>query len=84
MPPVIRKPLGALLLIAALVLYAALVGLASGWIARWPVLVQGLFYLVAGIAWVPALMPLTRWTQTGRFTRPPAPVTADARGDQKQ
>ena len=84
MPPVIRKPLGALLIIAALALYAALVGLASGWIARLPVLAQGLLYLIAGVAWVPALMPLTRWTQTGRFTRARGSVTTDAKETLKQ
>jgi len=75
MPDVIRKPLGAILIILLLVGYAALVGLASRWIARQGVLGQGLLYLVLGLAWVPALMPLTRWTETGRFTKPRTPVT---------
>lgn len=70
MADVIRKPLGAILIILALVAYAAVVGLASGWLARLPVLVQGLIYLVLGVAWVPALMPLTRWTETGRLRKP--------------
>ncbi len=69
MAPVVRKPLGTILIIFALCAYAALVGLASGSIARLPVLVQGLLYLLAGVAWVPALMPLTRWTETGSFSR---------------
>jgi len=75
MPDVIRKPLGAILIIFSLVAYAALVGWASGWIARQGVMAQGLLYLVLGLAWVPALMPLTRWTETGRFTKARAPVT---------
>ena len=69
MAPVIRKPLGAILIVLALAAYAGLVGLASGWIARAPALVQGGIYLVLGLAWVPGLMPLTRWTETGRFRR---------------
>jgi hypothetical protein len=71
-PDVIRKPLGAILIIVALAAYAALVGLASGWIAQLPILAQTMIYLVLGIAWVPALMPLTRWTETGHLRKPKA------------
>ena len=83
MPDFIRKPLGAILIILSLVAYAALVGLASGWIARQDVLAQGLLYLVLGVAWVPALMPLTRWTETGRFTKAATPATPAARETDK-
>ncbi len=75
MPDVVRKPLGAILIILSLVAYSAMVGVASGWIARQPILAQGLLYLVAGLAWVPALMPLARWTETGRFTKPRSAAT---------
>lgn len=69
MADAIRKPLGAILIILALVGYAALVGLASAWLTQMPILLQGLAYLVLGVAWVPALMPLTRWTETGRLRK---------------
>ncbi len=74
MPDVIRKPLGVILIILSLAAYAALVGYASSWIARQPILGQTLLYLVLGVIWVPALMPLTRWTETGRFTKPRDPA----------
>jgi hypothetical protein len=30
-------------------------------------LLQGLFYLAAGIIWIAPLKPLLRWMETGRF-----------------
>lgn len=67
----VRKPLGGVLLIAALAVYAAAVVSFSTLVGRWPVLAQAAFYLLAGVAWVPGLMPLARWIETGRFTRAP-------------
>ena len=78
MPPVLRKPLGVLALIAGIAAYATLVALASALIARAPILVQGLFYLVAGLAWVPLFFPLMRFVETGRFTKPRTPATPSA------
>ena len=69
MSPAPRKAVGGLLIIAALAFYAFLVASASGHIGRLPVLAQMLVYLVAGVAWVPLLMPLVRFIETGRFTR---------------
>ena len=63
-----RKPAGIaaiLLLIAGL---AVLVASFSSTVSRWPVLAQGLFYLVAGLIWIVPLKPLLRWMETGRFT----------------
>lgn len=68
--PGVRKPLGGLALILVLAVYAILIATASGHIGRLPILAQALFYLIAGIAWVPLLMPLARWIETGRFTKP--------------
>jgi len=68
--PTWRIPVGVLLLMVGLALYALAVLLLSPLIERLPVLVQTLVYLVLGIAW---LLPLRRfliWMETGR-TRPP-------------
>jgi len=65
--PTLRIPLGVLLLLAGLVLYAGAVVWASQWIERLPMLLQALVYLVLGVAW---LMPLRRfliWMETGRW-----------------
>ncbi len=72
MPPVIRKPFGVIAIILGIAAYAGLVAVASGYIAKAPIVAQAAIYLVAGIAWVPAFMPMMRFIETGRFTKPRA------------
>ena len=65
--PTLRIPLGILALLAVLAAYALGVVWVSPWIARLPMLVQALVYLVLGLAW---LLPLRRfliWMETGRW-----------------
>ncbi len=64
--PTWRIPVGILLLLAGLTLYALGIAWASDWIGRLPVLLQTGIYLALGIAW---LLPLRRfliWMETGR------------------
>lgn len=68
--PTWRKPVGILLLMAAVALYIIAVVTLIAPISRWPVLLQVPVYVVLGVAW---LLPLRRyliWMETGRF-RPP-------------
>jgi hypothetical protein len=62
-----RKPAGILAILAIILLWTALVASLAAFVEKWPVLVQALFYLVAGIAWIAPLKPLLRWMETGRF-----------------
>lgn len=62
-----RKPAGIFAILAIIVVWAALVASLAAFVEKWPVLVQALFYLVAGIAWIAPLKPLLRWMETGRF-----------------
>lgn len=62
-----RKPAGIVFILAIIVLWAALVASLAAFVEKWPVLVQGLFYLACGIAWIAPLKPLLRWMETGRF-----------------
>ena len=62
-----RKPAGIFAILALITLWAVLIVSFSSAIGGWPVLAQGLFYLVAGIAWILPLKPLLRWMETGRF-----------------
>lgn len=62
-----RKPAGIFAILAIIVLWAALVASLAAFVEKWPVLVQGLFYLVVGLAWIAPLKPLLRWMETGRF-----------------
>ena len=67
MQPSFRK-LGAIALILLLIaLWAALVASLAPLVGGWPVLVQGLFYLTVGIAWIIPLRPLIRWSETGSW-----------------
>lgn len=62
-----RKPAGIFAILALIVLWSALVLTVSDSVGRWPVLVQAIFYLIAGMAWILPLKPLLRWMETGRF-----------------
>ncbi len=62
-----RKPAGIFLILAIILVWAFLVASAAPFIENWPVLVQAIVYLVAGIVWIFPLKPLLRWMETGRF-----------------
>ena len=65
--PTWRKPAGIFGILVLIVIWAALVASLAALVENWPVLLQGLFYLIAGIAWIVPLKPLLRWMETGRF-----------------
>jgi hypothetical protein len=62
-----RRPAGVFGILAWITLWVVLVASLSGSVGDWPVLLQALFYLVAGIAWIFPLKPLLQWIETGRF-----------------
>lgn len=62
-----RKPAGIAAILLLILVWAALVASFAGVVGSWPALVQALFYLIVGIAWIAPLRPLLRWSQTGRW-----------------
>ena len=70
MNPSWRKGAGIAIIVLLILIWAALVASLAAVIGKWPILVQGAFYLVMGIAWIIPLKPLLRWSQTGRWQRP--------------
>ena len=64
-----RSTVGVFAIIAWIILWVVLVASLSGTVGDWPVLVQAVFYLVAGIAWIVPLKPVLQWIETGRFKR---------------
>jgi membrane protein YdbS with pleckstrin-like domain len=62
-----RRPVGIAAILLLIAVWAVLVASFAGAIGRWPVLVQALFYLIVGMAWIVPLKPLLRWSQTGRW-----------------
>jgi hypothetical protein len=67
-----RKPAGIFLIMLLIIVWAVLVASLSSWVGGWPVLVQALFYLIAGIAWIwiLPLKPLLRWMELGTWRAP--------------
>ena len=66
-PPSARALTGIALILLLIVFWAAFVASLAPTVGQWPILVQALFYLTMGIAWIIPLKPLVRWIQTGRF-----------------
>ena len=67
MTPSWRKPAGALIMIVSIIIWAVAIASASSVISAWPLVVQMLFYAVAGIIWIMPMKPLLRWMETGNF-----------------
>ncbi|MEO1167282.1 MAG: DUF2842 domain-containing protein [Pseudomonadota bacterium] len=67
MTPSWRKPAGAFLIIAIIIVWAIIVASASGPIGRLPALIQAPIYLAAGIVWILPLKPLLMWMETGKW-----------------
>lgn len=72
MNPSWRKGAGIALIVLLILIWAALVATLAPVVGKWPILVQGAFYLVMGIVWIIPLKPLLRWSQTGRWRGPRA------------
>ena len=65
-----RRGVGIAAILGAIAIWASAIVLFAPLIARWPVLIQALFYLIVGIVWIIPLKPLLQWMETGSF-RPP-------------
>jgi hypothetical protein len=66
-----RRTAGAFLILACIMLWAGLIVQLAGPVGHLPALVQAVFYLVAGLAWI-WILPLRRilnWSETGRWRR---------------
>ena len=66
-----RRLAGIAAILLLIVLWAVLIASFSTVIGRFPILVQALFYLIMGIAWIVPLKPLLRWSQTGQWRQGP-------------
>ena len=66
-----RKLVGIGLILLLIALWATFVASLAQVVGQWPILVQAVFYLVMGIAWIIPLKPLVKWIQTGSFRDSP-------------
>jgi predicted membrane channel-forming protein YqfA (hemolysin III family) len=71
--PSVRKLAGIAIILALIVVWAVLVASLAPVVGKSPILVQGAFYLVMGLAWIAPLKPLIRWIETGAWRGPSAP-----------
>lgn len=62
-----RKGVGIAAILLLILFWAIIIATFASTVGRWPMLVQALFYLIMGIAWIAPLKPLLRWSQTGRW-----------------
>jgi len=67
MEPSWRRFAAIVAILLLILFWAVIIATFSNEIGRLPVLVQALFYLVVGIAWIAPLKPLLRWSQTGHW-----------------
>ncbi len=67
-----RQPVGALAIIALIVVWCVAIASLSAIVGQWHALVQLVFYVFAGIIWILPLKPALRWMETGRWRLPKA------------
>ena len=70
MEPSWRRPAAIAAILLLILVWAVLIATFAPQIGRLPILVQALFYLIVGIAWIVPLKPLLRWAETGRWRQP--------------
>ena len=58
-----RKPAAIAAIFALIVGLAVFVASVARFVGNWPVLVQAIFYLAAGLVWIAPLKPLLRWAE---------------------
>ena len=55
------------LILTLIAVWTGIVASVSPGVGTWPVLVQAVFYLAAGIVWILPLKPLLRWMELGKW-----------------
>jgi len=58
-----RKPVAILAIFVLIAGLAVFVASVARFVGNWPVLVQAIFYLAAGLVWIAPLKPLLRWAE---------------------
>lgn len=67
MNPSWRKPAGIGLILLLIVVWCVIVASFAPAIGEWHWSAQGIFYLIAGTAWILPLKPLLLWMEVGRW-----------------
>lgn len=62
-----RKPAGAFLIMAIILVWTVIVVTVAGYFEGIPILLQALLYMVAGIAWIVPVRPILVWMELGKW-----------------
>jgi hypothetical protein len=62
-----RKPFGIFSILLLITVWAVLIASLSGFVGKWNIAFQSIFYMIAGIIWILPLKPLLLWMETGSF-----------------
>lgn len=62
-----RKPVGTFGILAYMAIWAIGVASLSNIVGDWPIIIQTVFYLIAGTVWILPLRPVLKWMETGKF-----------------
>lgn len=65
--PTLRKPAGIFIILCLIGVLAWAIGTLDSVIGDLHVLIQSVFYLIAGVVWIAPLKPLLRWMETGKW-----------------
>lgn len=58
-----RKPAAIAAIFGLIACDALFILLVARFVGKWPVLLQAIFYLAAGLIWIAPLKPLLRWAE---------------------
>ena len=64
-----RNGVGMALILLLIAAWSVVVAALAPFVARLPFLIELLFYVVAGLAWIIPVRPLLSWTATGSWRR---------------
>ena len=64
--PSLRKPVGVLLILLLIAVWALMTLIAVPYVLATPWPVQAVFFAIAGTVWIAPLKPLLRWMERGR------------------
>jgi hypothetical protein len=67
--PTWRIPVGTLLMLALIALWAVIVVSQAPRIGQLHILLQAVIYLIAGVIWIFPMRPIVVWMETGKFGR---------------
>lgn len=67
MKPTMRKPVGILSILLIIAIWSVIVINIADYILGWPVIIQLIFFLIAGIAWIFPVRPILVWMELGRW-----------------